>query len=711
MSIYRLGSDAWEVILGYLEASDTIQLLLCGDTTLWSCLKPAFRDFVVCLRSVKAQRLSSLLSIFNDLCSKPRRFSITLEDGYKGLQIISEEYTAEKWKSFWPENLDTLELAIPCDKPPFSSVLASLGTLAPRLKNLYAQKVPQTISLPQSLTFLEIGYSELKYPRNAALGPLFDDNVLPSTLTHLKFSTNMFLTTTIDATKLGLRKMPLKYFHGNITFYSMTEEQACWSILPDTITHLHARLHYGARNQKFGFPKNLTWKQMFPNLKHLEIPLESLGDASTISSVPVTSEGQISEKQIETIRSLFPATLTALSTISDPSTQLSHGVPLIIRALGDRLTSYKDCYTRFGPAVLKWLPKWENPKVSLMKTEYNRMIMRTMISESENFENFLQKDHPISLLYRSATSLNTGFLLASAISLLPRTLTSLELISTDQEPFSLASASNALKRMKLNGKTDDSVNTDYENGFAWPLFDWPPNLTHLKLSPCAPQPLHLGCLPDTLSKLYIKSHDMFELEGGDLSHLTKLEDFCFVVTSETVINSLNGLPRSLTWINTLTMPIAAAVFENPDFQNFFSNLQILNLSVREYSANVLLTLPRTLKTLILLISRDGPCLSESHFENISFAIKLTFLSLSGDISWPEELDMDLFSRFMPFSLATLSLNLFRLQDKKEKIEKLANHIPNTLLEFTSGNDLLHRLVQTRITEYRSSITASRRVKG
>lgn len=270
MSIYRLGSDVWQCILPFMDAHDTLRLLLIGDTTLRTCLKPAIRDFCLKLNTLKAPKLSSLLNIFKVSSSRPIRFHISLDNCYRDLLFVREDYTAEKWKTFFPETLETLGLALLCDKPPFTSLLASLATIAPQLKILHIYKVPESIDLPHSLTFLEIGAPHSWQLHSTLLKtPMFIER-LPSTLTHLKLYTTFTLVSKIEACNLPFRKMPLTLFHGDVVFSSLTEEQACWSIFPNTIVDLAAKLFYGEKEQLFKSPgPHLSWKQLFPTSKRI----------------------------------------------------------------------------------------------------------------------------------------------------------------------------------------------------------------------------------------------------------------------------------------------------------------------------------------------------------------------------------------------------------------------------------------------------------
>lgn len=151
-----LGSDSWDVILGYLDASDTIRLLLTGDATLLALVKPAIRDFVACLETTTSLSLCSLLNIFKSNCSNSRRFSISLGSCYRRFRFKLEGHTPENWQTLFSENLEVLELGVTCTELPISSLLESLATVTPRLKKLITDNVPKKLSLPESLIFFGI---------------------------------------------------------------------------------------------------------------------------------------------------------------------------------------------------------------------------------------------------------------------------------------------------------------------------------------------------------------------------------------------------------------------------------------------------------------------------------------------------------------------------------------------------------------------------
>lgn len=691
MSVYRLGSDAWSVILSYLDAQDTRRLLMSGDKTLQSCLKPAIRDFVACFATVRPPRLSSLLNSFKEHSIRPTRFSISLDTFYACLQFVPEDYTVEEWASFLPPTLESLELAIGCSQPPFSSLLESIDVLAPRLNKLCICNAPEKLGLPQTLTQLEIsalqGWIVPSYGAK-----LFHS--LPSTLTHLKFCHTILVKPDMTVSELPFRKMPLTFLHGRFSFVPLSKEQACWSILPNTITNLRAELRYGKNADLFENPSmSLSWKVLFPNLRSLHIPL-SLSDESLIKNAPTALDGQISEEQIVSIRSAFPASLTELHLVPSRYNHMQYELPLAVRALGPQLRLYQYGLATLSPAVLQWLPKLENPKVKLLKTTTSAAFNREVLDEDENFEKFcFDKTHPISRLCPSATSLKPGILPASALSFLPKTIAELEFEVAFQEPLSLESALEASKRVKSNYNNVDTDNYNPEMG--WKALGWPFKLTQLTLHLHQPQSLHFGCLPPTLKELnlYAWIPVGFVFEGGDLARMTELSLLRLTTMSESVITSLDGLPRSLNSISTNGKAIANDVFTNPDGLQNFCFLERMDIKGNECSADVLLYLPKSLKILYINLTKTGAVLSEEHFKGI-FRTTLARLVLSGDAIWPDHLDFDVFSRYLPKSLVFFSLCLSDL-DYKNLETKIAPHIPATLMEFDSSSSKLVQLVKAR----------------
>lgn len=134
MSIYGLKSDAWACISSYLDATDIIKLVFTGDSTLLTVLKPAIRALALQLETTTSPSLSSLMRLFKVYLSHLRRLSISLVFWYSRLRFVSEDHTAEKWKSFFPESLESLELFLACDTPPFTSLMASLANVTTEIE-------------------------------------------------------------------------------------------------------------------------------------------------------------------------------------------------------------------------------------------------------------------------------------------------------------------------------------------------------------------------------------------------------------------------------------------------------------------------------------------------------------------------------------------------------------------------------------------------
>lgn len=393
MSIYRLGSDVWENILRYLEASDIIKLLSSGDNIIRTRLKQAIRDWRFCVRSLKPPSLSSLLMLIKESSSKPRLLSIGLGTWYHRLRFVSEDYTVEKWQTFFPSNLEALQLTVECQNPPVSSLLASLATLAPSLKRLRILNVANRLALP-ALTFLEIDASiswAIKQRQSILSDPNFIES-LPTTLTHLKFGHRIVLRYERNISRLPFRNMPLTLFCGKIFLPSLTKDQEDWSIFPPSISHLSAELWYGGENRvRFGPPKNPSWKQLFPGLTSLIVPFRASIDASYLKSATDALDGPIFEKQIEEIRSTLPASLTNLYLPSEVYNTFKEDYTLIFRAIGANLRTFDSWGSRQNSSVLKWLPKWENPRVSLLKTVMDPISNLSVLAEDENFENFVSE--------------------------------------------------------------------------------------------------------------------------------------------------------------------------------------------------------------------------------------------------------------------------------------------------------------------------------
>lgn len=478
--------------------------------------------------------------------------------------------------------------------------------------------------------------------------------------------------------------MPLTLFQGNIKFPCLSKEDASWTIFPSTIEYLTAELFYGETGEFFEFPKNPSWKQLFPSLKSLKLPLDSLVELPLATGLSTASVGQISGEQIESIRSSFPESLTHLE-MTPIDSDFYECLPMVVLALGHRLTRYNFENCRFSSDMLKWMPKWENPSVKFTKIITDDIRTLEIAPKDENMETkfSLNKKHPISHLYRNATSFDTEKIPASKISLLPRTLTSLTFAMDEQEPLSL-------KNLFLE-RFSSSISE----------LGWPPNVTKIRMTYNG-GPLHLHGLPFTLKELCIVALRPMEVESGsDFSVFSKLSIFQVLGASKLLVNTLHGLPRSLNTLSAASTRVTAdSVFLEPDFQNFFFNLERLVLTGRDYSADVLLYVPKTLKALLVSISATGPCLNEKHFENIA-KTKLAYLSFQEVIKWPKTLNFDVFSRFMPSTFAYLALDLDESQMTEGFEKELAPHIPNTLLEFDSDNSLLCDLVRDRMKQKNS----------
>lgn len=232
MSIYRLGSDAWIGILVYLDGHDIVALLLSGDYTLRSIMKPAIRDFSVSFATTTSPRLSSLLSLLKDCELQLSLLSIGVEPVYEELAFLPEDYKAEKWKQLFTENLSTLKLDLNCTQPPFSSLLACLSTLAPHLKELYVADFSESLDLPNSLTFLELDFPAAYLsgiPESRMPMPL---ERLPTTLTTLKLPVHLSLVSDIVAEKITFKKMALTVLQGNIIFSSLRKNKHTGTSFP-----------------------------------------------------------------------------------------------------------------------------------------------------------------------------------------------------------------------------------------------------------------------------------------------------------------------------------------------------------------------------------------------------------------------------------------------------------------------------------------------
>lgn len=700
MSIYSLGSDAWQRIAGYLDALDLLELLSTGDSTLCAALKPSIRDFALCLRTTNAPRLSSLLSLFKRSSSHLSGLSISLAEYYDQLKFVPEEHETEKWQSLVPETLEALQLALDCSSPPFSSLLTSLATVAPKLTALYITKAPKELTLPSSLTKLELGLLPAFVMPPAAPNHANLLQSLPTTLTHLKIIPNSSLTSEIAASDLPFQKMPLVVFHASITFRSLSKEEARWSILPNTIVDLKASFIYGMRNQFFDPPTDLSWKQLFPGLVSLEVPLGSLAEISLLQKPDASQGEEILAEQIEKIASSFPESLTALQTIMMPimlGTRNTADVTTVLRAIGSRLRVFQQKAGLLDKSVLQWMPHWEDPRVQLFGVTIDPYTQTEMFAAGENFEIFSKNEnHAISQLSRNATSLSPGPFPASALSLLPRTIASLEVRLMQKESFSLESASEASKRndARNNVGAGDSNNLEFNSQLGWTQLGWPTALTSLQIV-MAPQgvPLHLGCLPATLTALIIDSSGPFNYQGGNLAHMKRLTFLSVYSAPDKWITSLNDLPRSL---RSITIEQASEAFEKAELRNFFFHLEKLVLNDQKYSPDVLQWVPPTLTSLALRTVSDKATWNERQFENLA-KTKLAFLQLAGDAQWPFTLTLNVFSRFLPKTLATLALNIADWNKKGFLNEDIAMHIPSTLLSFQSTNYKLEGMVKEKLS--------------
>lgn len=708
MSIYRLVSDVWQSILYYLDATDAIKLLSTGDSALRSRLKHAIRDFCFCLQTRTSPRLSSLLCALKDYSRHPLGFSVSLGPYHYKLKFLPETHTAEKWKTFFPETLEVLQLDLECEKPPFTSFFASLAHIAPNLTALRVRQLASELTLPRFLKKLELGTSSIYSGRNSPLNISSLIQRLPTTLTHLQLPGNQRLVTKIAAPNLPFKNMPLVFFQGNICFQSLSKEEALWSLLPNSIVNLTARLSYGEKDEFFEFPRNPTWTQIFPGLTSIDVPMDSLVDDSMFKKLHTSFDEEIPAKQIETISFSFPTSLTSLQTALLSGSSSKNDLLPTIRALGHRLRFFNCRAALFDRDIVKFLPRWENPKFKLLDSIFDYELQADVLAEGEDFEKFQNdKEHPIFYLNRSATSLNPSILTLSAIPFLPKTLTSMDFnILGATNSFSLESAMEVAKQLHVRNNigVNGAANFDFNPQLVWTHLEWPTALTTLYLRIYQPEILlHLGCLPATLTKLNIQTMSEFELqEGGNLAHIRELTHLQLSGTprnSGLWFTSLNSLPRSLRSLSLLSAPCAEHVFVNEEFQKFFFNLEELCLDGIFHDANVLLWIPPTLSFLtIMLRGEGGSCWSEKHFENIS-RTKLASLQLSGPVKWPEELSFDVFSRYLPKTLASLCLYLPDWNGKNFE-EEIARHIPDRLLSFESANFNLKTLVDARMAKHK-----------
>lgn len=611
------------------------------------------------------------------------------------IELMKEDFTAEKWESYFPSNLESLELAMDSRELPISSFITSLSSLAPRLTTLYVQNIPRALTLPRSLTKLEFGLPPIMAMQSGPVKPDIQHEALleslPTTLTDLKIHNTLHL----GGKETPFRKMPLTIFHANVVFFLQNKEEVNWDILPNTIEDLSAAFSYGENSHDyFLIPTNPSWKQLFPSLTSLKVPFQTITDTPCIKEAMASAEAELSAKQIENIASLFPTSLNSLNIFVRFSIAPSHGIEILIRAIGHRLSKFSFEGSPLPGYVLKWLPRWENPVVKLLQTSLLPRLGGESLAESEQFENFLEKDHPISHLYRGATTLSAGLLTASSISFLPSSITSLDFGLTLQGPISVGAVSEAVRRNENLDPSQPIVVSSYL-GSAWKLLGWPKSLTKLNLSLRAPGiPIYLNCLPPTLKELQLH-FVLANAEGGDLSHMSQLSSLHVYGVCIPCITSVKGLPRSLRSITVSSDLLTDAVFENEEFKNYFYNLEVLVLlTPRQRSPNVLLYLPSSLTTLNMDTNADRTCWSEKQFESLSRCTKLTFLTLRGKTYWPPTLKFDVFSQYLPKSLQSLTL---QIQDWNGKgfEEEIALHIPLSLYYFHSNLSKLVRIVNER----------------
>lgn len=705
MSILGLSRDSWELILCKIDTKDVLRLFWVGNKVLTAILKPVIRDFDFCFATSNSPRLSRLLTAINECSVRPKSFSISLAPHYERLEFVKETDTVERWRSLFPQSLEALSLLLDCAEYPFCTLIANLARIAPNLTTFRSHFLPLVISLPHSLKKLEFGDSSIPhFVETDVVVPLVVET-FPLTLTHLKIHRHLRVISKIEASELPFKKMPLTVFQAHINFRSLSDQEAQWSILPNTIVDLDAHFTYG-NDEGISFPPpNLGWSTLLPSLTSLCIPTECLAAESMYENCDDALGEQISEKQIEKLSSFFPMSLTSLKTFSKDLPFLTYSVPPVVRAIGPRLRtlSYHNCF--LNSAALEAVPFWENPQVFLLAKKMDFAQRRITLAEDENFENFAKnKKHPISLLYRNATSLRTALLSASAIPFLPRTLTSLKFEVVEKDSISLESASKVDSQLSsLNNRME--IDQTLQIKPFWSLLEWPKALTDLNLHFAFQNTiLHLGCLPATLKVL--KLDIVFPItieEGGDLAHMSELSAFSVFgpsANSAPIIHSLYGFPKSLISITAFETPISHDVFENVAFQNFFCNLKTLFLQSASYSADVLLYLPSTLTSLTVKTRSDGAELSEKHFESINRA-PLVYLGLFGGAKWPQELSFNVLSRYLPKNLATLQLQLDDLLDKDLE-DKIAPHIPLTLFSFICLSPKLEDLVAERKLQMSSS---------
>lgn len=697
MALNQLDSSALGHILAHLDTQDILQLVVTGDLALRAHLKPAMRDFVIRIETRKSPRLSSLLNLVKTHASNPRRFSIVVGKFHEQLRFVPEDHDGGKWKSVFPQDLEALDLSLEFCDLPFSSLFASLSIAAHKLKSIRCLSIPRELTLPTSLTKIEFGSPIEWHEEKRVLNHPTLFQRLPSTLTSLKLHNNLHIHSDIAAEHLLFKKLPLTVFHAIIHFRSLNEDDAQWSILPNTIVDLSASFTYGQEETIFEPPTEQTWAQLFPNLTSLNVPVECLAEDSLIQGVDPADRAQSVPEQLA---SAFPASLTVLNTSGSRHYNYDdNDVPIVIRALGDRLKTFSFERAGFNAYSLQSLPHWENPKVMLFKTQSE--FGRISLAGGENYENFLKEDHPVSRLCRTATSLHPRHLPASAIALIPKTIKTLGFQVMAQDPITVQSASDATERSLKSGNANSgalSVTSDFNRELAWTQLGWPTALTNLSLT-LMQTSLHLGCLPTTITELQLLAPRGFIFEGGNLAHMKQLTSLSIQgppTNGKAMLESLNDFPKSLRSISLASMSCADNAFDKAEFQKFFENLEQLILDGPNYSADVLIHLSASLKHIELYVGPEGAGWSEKHWEGIA-RTQAVYLALDVAAQWPETLKFDVFSKYLPKTLGTLNLNISDWNGKGFE-QEIAQHIPGDLPAFNTPNPKLATLVMAKIQQ-------------
>lgn len=688
MSIYVLCSDIWEIIVCFLDGLDNINLISTGDRTLTARVKPVIRDFKFTLPPSKVIPLSSLLSIVKRHSNKVGILSIGKDEG---LQFQPEALTAEKWEEVFPQTLETLQLSVWTKVSPFTHLLGSLSIVAPKLKVLHLTVIPRNLTLPSSLTKLEIGYfsGEIKHML-VKVSLKISLKILPTTLTHLKFSPQHFLNSNLSVKELPFKKMPLKVFHANINFSSIDYDEALWSILPNTIEDLRAQLTY-SRYEDFDAPKpNLSWAALFPNLSRLEISGHNLIDDLLIAGFGISSGKPLNATEIEILSNYYPKTLTNLIIYQEGGFEVTPHIDAIITAIGHRLRLFSTYDDELPNDFLALIPHWQNPHTELVSTESQHF---ERLSERETRENFLNKNHPISLLNRNVTRLKTSYLPATAIPLLPKNIKSITFALCGSETIS------SPHRSEMSSYPNVNIQEDVSYSSSWELLQWSPHLTKLEIIGGKLPPgtsFSFKCLPPTLTKLQISCRGLMEVTESDLSHIEGLFSFSFSGCAP-ILTRMQDLPRSLRKIDVDGAPIAREVFETEGAENFFYNLRTLILNRVGLHVDGILRLPKTLTR--LSVDPDDGVWTEEHFKVFS-EMKLSELDLYSYATWGESIPLDVFARYLPSTLAHLTLELTDLNAKKNAYD-IAQFIPTGLNTFYScSNPVLNAAVKCIIASHR-----------